>query len=109
MLQGISDHTIDLCSSAFILRPKSARSSEPASQEYSVEQAFPILSGFTIAMAQTRRNTIDLTSATITTLKQSQTGRIYFRASYLPVAYRILTEFAFLWLGRVRPNTVPRP
>ncbi|EKM57325.1 uncharacterized protein PHACADRAFT_208418 [Phanerochaete carnosa HHB-10118-sp] len=42
--------------------------------QHTVEHAFPILSGFTIAMAQAKRNTIDLTSASMETLKQPQSA-----------------------------------
>ncbi|GJE93071.1 DNase I-like protein [Phanerochaete sordida] len=43
-------------------------------EQYSVEHAFPILSGFTIAMAQARRNTLDLSSASTAALTQQKSA-----------------------------------
>ena len=77
-MQEYTSPGTELVRSAFIVKPKKGRN-EVEPTEYSIEHAFPILSGFTIAMAQARRNTLDLTSATITTLKQPQTGTLHPR------------------------------
>lgn len=61
----------DYSPSVFILRPRATRASS-ATDVYLVDHVFPILDGFTISMAQSRRNTLNLTA--VQALNQPRTG-----------------------------------
>lgn len=65
----------DALTSVFVFKSHAKKTvTESASERCSVEHIFPILSGFNIAMAQARRNTIDPTSASMATLTQPQSA-----------------------------------
>ena len=56
---NIVNEKADLAHSAFILRPRTSRSVAPE-EIYLIDHVFPIVDGFGIGMAQSRRNTLNL-------------------------------------------------
>jgi hypothetical protein len=66
----LSDNDANI--SAIILRLRGE--AVESSIDSTIEHAFPIVNGFTVGMAQAKRATLDLSSASLGSLRQSKAG-----------------------------------